>query len=189
MSVCLYHVASPLRVPLALYLELLLNAAEHTIAGFRKPDMLSIQCICYKLVIASRRLDYSLAHWYLAFHCMQIAEDPLSQLAAANWAATPGDGAKLPAFKPALVVDIYRKHLGGGGDKPPSLKRVMLLELSQYMELYLWPNFDPAKASYEHVMSVLLLINEKFRENVPAWGIFAADKVLTQTYRQKSHSC
>jgi len=113
---------------------------------------------------------------------MQIAEDPLSQLAAANWAATPGDGAKLPAFKPALVVDIYRKHLGGGSDKPPSLKRVMLLELSQYMELYLWPNFDAAKSSYEHIMSVLLLINEKFRENVPAWGIFSADKVPTEPH-------
>ena len=110
---------------------------------------------------------------------MQIAEDPLSQLAAANWASPSGDTAKLPAFKPALVVDIYRKHLGGGSDKPPPLKRVMLLELSQYMELYLWPNFDPDKSSYEHVMSVLLLVNEKFRENVPAWGIFAADKVPT----------
>ena len=120
---------------------------------------------------------------------MQIAEDPLSQLAAANWAATPGDTAKPPAFKPALVVDIYRKHLGGGSDKPPSLKRVMLLELSQYMELYLWPNFDAAKASYEHIMSILLLINEKFRENVPAWGIFAADKVLIVLPCGELHSC
>jgi hypothetical protein len=89
----------------------------------------------------------------------------------------PGNTAKPPAFKPALVVDIYRKHLGGGSDKPPALKRVMLLELSQYLENYLWPHFSAEKASYEHVMSIVLLINEKFRENVPAWGVLEEAKV------------
>ena len=114
----------------------------------------------------------------------QIAADPLSQLAAANWAPAPGTMAKPPAFKPALVVDIYQKHLGGGSDKPPALKRVMLLELSQYLENYLWPHFSEEKASYEHVMSIVLLINEKFRENVPAWGIFEEDKVCNYKSKQ-----
>ena len=104
----------------------------------------------------------------------------MSQVAAANWAPLPGSTAKPPPFKPALVIDIYRKHLNGGADKPPALKRLMLLELSQYLENYLWPHFDAGSASYEHVMSIVLLVNEKFRENVPAWGIFEDGKVRSR---------
>lgn len=41
------------------------------------------------------------------------------------------------------------------------LQRVMILEVSQYLENYLWPNFDPETTSFEHVMSMILLTNEK----------------------------
>ena len=53
----------------------------------------------------------------------------------------------------------------------------MLLEISQYLENYLWPNFDAATASLEHIMSIILMVNEKFRENVPAWTCFHTRKV------------
>ena len=49
----------------------------------------------------------------------------------------------------------------------------MLLEISQYLENYLWPNFDEETATYQHVMSIILMVNEKFRENVPAWDGFS----------------
>lgn len=52
------------------------------------------------------------------------------------------------------------------------LQRVMILEVSQYLENYLWPNFDPESATFEHVMSMILMVNEKFRENVTAWICF-----------------
>lgn len=37
----------------------------------------------------------------------------------------------------------------------------MILEVSQYLENYLWPYFDPETATFEHVMSMILMINEK----------------------------
>ncbi|KAK3748727.1 hypothetical protein QZH41_015674 [Actinostola sp. cb2023] len=49
---------------------------------------------------------------------------------------------------------------------------MMLLEFSQYLENYLWPNFDANKASLAHMMSIVLVVNEKFREGVPSWQIF-----------------
>jgi intron-binding protein aquarius len=39
----------------------------------------------------------------------------------------------------------------------------MILEVSQYLENYLWPHFDPAEASFEHVISIILMVNEKVR--------------------------
>lgn len=48
-----------------------------------------------------------------------------------------------------------------GGRKTVPLQRVMILEVSQYLENYLWPNFDPEASSFEHVMSMMLMVNEK----------------------------
>ncbi|KAG5054022.1 hypothetical protein JHK85_006532 [Glycine max] len=48
----------------------------------------------------------------------------------------------------------------------------MILEVSQYLENYLWPYFDPLTATFEHVMSIIIMVNEKFRENVAAWTCF-----------------
>lgn len=47
-----------------------------------------------------------------------------------------------------------------------------MLELSQYLENYLWPNFPEEGASSAHVLSILAMTNEKFREGVPAWTCF-----------------
>ena len=44
----------------------------------------------------------------------------------------------------------------------------MILEFSQYLEQYLWPNFDE-NSSHAHMMSIVVMINEKFRERVNAW--------------------
>uniref|UniRef100_M4DKR9 Intron-binding protein aquarius N-terminal domain-containing protein n=1 Tax=Brassica campestris TaxID=3711 RepID=M4DKR9_BRACM len=61
----------------------------------------------------------------------------------------------------------------------------MVLEVSQYLENYLWPNFDPEAASFEHVMSMILMINEKFRENVAAWICFHDREDLFKKFLQK----
>ncbi|CAG8690002.1 1367_t:CDS:10, partial [Gigaspora rosea] len=39
---------------------------------------------------------------------------------------------------------------------------------------YLWPNFDGENASLAHVLSIVLMVNEKFRERVSAWDCFAS---------------
>jgi len=46
----------------------------------------------------------------------------------------------------------------------------MLLEFSQYLENYLWPNYS-YDATDAHVLSIVVMVNEKFRERVPAWEV------------------
>lgn len=46
-----------------------------------------------------------------------------------------------------------------------------MLEISQYLENYLWPNFDE-KSSHAHVMSIVYVLNEKFREKIEVWKVF-----------------
>jgi len=102
----------------------------------------------------------------------EIATDKLTKIAQDNWSAEARQKEASPAFNPDLVKSIYKDELSGASDEPPSLKRVMVLEISQYLENYLWPNFDAATASFEHIMSILIMINEKFREGVQPWTCF-----------------
>ncbi|DBB15126.1 TPA: hypothetical protein ACH3X3_004135 [Trebouxia sp. C0006] len=108
-----------------------------------------------------------------ALTIQEIAADKLTKIADENWSTAVRSKAKAPAFKPSIVDQIYTTELNGDQDTAPKLKRVMLLEISQYLENYLWPNFDEETATYEHVMSIILMVNEKFRENVPAWDGFS----------------
>ncbi|KAJ6414434.1 hypothetical protein OIU84_003434 [Salix udensis] len=86
-------------------------------------------------------------------------------------------GRRRRAFDAELVKKIYETELKvKEGRKTVPLQRVMILEVSQYLENYLWPNFDPETATFEHVMSMILMINEKFRENVAAWSCFYDQK-------------
>ena len=97
----------------------------------------------------------------------EIVADSLTPLANQYWA--PGKE-NLKAFNPKIVDDIYKNELA---DKPLINDRVMLLELSSYLENFLWKNFDDDKASFAHVMSIILLVNEKFRQNLlNVWATF-----------------
>ncbi|KAG8043156.1 hypothetical protein GUJ93_ZPchr0922g6512, partial [Zizania palustris] len=101
---------------------------------------------------------------------LDIQRDRLTGVATEHWGAP----AAATAFHAGLVREIYATELRveGRGRKTVPLHRVMILEVSQYLENYLWPNFDPDSASFEHVMSMILMVNEKFRENVAAWTCF-----------------
>lgn len=46
-----------------------------------------------------------------------------------------------------------------------------MLEFSQYLENYLWPNYSEQQSSFAHMMSIVCMLNEKFRERVPAWEV------------------
>lgn len=103
---------------------------------------------------------------------LEIQRDRLTKIAAASWLKTGGESSE-KQFDPKLVKDIYYNELTlKAGRKPVPLQRVMILEVSQYLENYLWPNFDTETATFEHVMSMILMVNEKFRENVAAWISF-----------------
>lgn len=47
----------------------------------------------------------------------------------------------------------------------------MVLEFSQYLENYLWPNYNN-NATHSHMISIVIMLNEKFRERVQAWEAF-----------------
>eukprot|EP00775_Hariotina_reticulata_P008502 gene8502-8684_t len=106
----------------------------------------------------------------------EIAGDRLTQLAAQHWSEAARAAGSAPAFSPDLVKQIYQQELGGGSSRPPALKRIMLLEVSQYLEGYLWPNFDAAASSDAHVLSIIIMVNDKFREGVAPWTCFNTRK-------------
>ena len=103
---------------------------------------------------------------------LQIAADKLTKIADENWSTAARSKPKPPPFKSSVIDQIYTSELCGNQDTAPKLKRVMLLEISQYLENYLWPNFNEETATFQHVMSIILMINEKFREGVSAWDCF-----------------
>ncbi|KAH6766515.1 P-loop containing nucleoside triphosphate hydrolases superfamily protein [Perilla frutescens var. hirtella] len=115
----------------------------------------------------------------------EIQRDRLTRIAAENWVKTADSDPTKP-FSPDLVKEIYRTELTvSGGVKPVPLQRVMILEVSQYLENYLLPNFTPETASFEHVMSMILMVNEKFRENVAAWICFYNRKDMFKAFLER----
>uniref|UniRef100_A0A915PS17 Intron-binding protein aquarius n=1 Tax=Setaria digitata TaxID=48799 RepID=A0A915PS17_9BILA len=69
-------------------------------------------------------------------------------------------------FDPNLIDTIYENELMRNLFLQ---KKVVVLEFSQYLERYLWPNFVAGEASNHHVMSIIIMLNAKFRERIPAW--------------------
>ncbi|KAJ3021256.1 hypothetical protein HKX48_008885 [Thoreauomyces humboldtii] len=107
----------------------------------------------------------------------EIQGDEITKLAAAHWleghVPATGDAAE------AVVQTIWTQHLSMCSF---SLRKVMMLEFSQYLEKFLWPTFVPrstkgrTKSSVVHVLSLVVMVNEKFRQRVTGtWDIFADD--------------
>ncbi|KAI2573434.1 aquarius intron-binding spliceosomal factor, partial [Homo sapiens] len=88
------------------------------------------------------------------------------QLACKYWA--PHIKKKSP-FDIKVIEDIYEKEIVKSRF---AIRKIMLLEFSQYLENYLWMNYSPEVSSKAYLMSICCMVNEKFRENVPAWEIF-----------------
>ncbi|KAF3845008.1 hypothetical protein F7725_008171 [Dissostichus mawsoni] len=84
----------------------------------------------------------------------QINAEYVTQLANKYWA--PHAKNKLP-FDPKVLEDVYEKEI---------------LMSNQYLENYLWVNYTPKVSSNAYLMSICCIVNEKFRENVPAWEVF-----------------
>eukprot|EP01032_Pedospumella_encystans_P001679 gene1679-1957_t len=81
-----------------------------------------------------------------------IIVDPITQLASEHWSSQ-----KKGAYSFQMVKDIYQKEIVGG-----NWARFQLLEVSSYLENYLWPHFSADK-SPEHILSIVLMINEKYK--------------------------
>lgn len=96
----------------------------------------------------------------------QINAEYVTQLANKYWA--PHAKNKLP-FDPKVMEDVYEKEIL---NSKFAIRKIMLLEFSQYLENYLWVNYTPEVSSNAYIMSICCIVNEKFRENVPAWEVF-----------------
>ncbi|KAF0044147.1 hypothetical protein F2P81_003305 [Scophthalmus maximus] len=96
----------------------------------------------------------------------QINAEYVTQLANKYWA--PHVKNKLP-FDPKVMEDVYEKEIL---KSKFAIRKIMLLEFSQYLENYLWVNYTPEVSSNAYLMSIGCIVNEKFRENVPAWEVF-----------------
>ena len=98
----------------------------------------------------------------------QIHQDRLTSLSNQFW--SPQTLKKHMEYSPSVIEDIYKTDLNI--HETTIIRRAMLLEYSQYLENYLWPNFNAKNCSKAHVMSIIMMVNEKFRERVPAWSCF-----------------
>ncbi|XP_073433968.1 RNA helicase aquarius [Dendrobates tinctorius] len=96
----------------------------------------------------------------------QMNAEFVTQLAKSYWA--PHSKKKLP-FDYKVIEDIYVKEIVKSRF---AIRKIMLLEFSQYLENYLWMNYSPDVSSKAYLMSICCMVNEKFRENVPAWETF-----------------
>lgn len=97
----------------------------------------------------------------------QINFDRITQLANEYWA--PNSTATRKNFSPRVLEDVY---LGEIVATSFAIRKIMLLEFSRFLENYLWPNYNPRISSHAHVMSIAIMVNEKFRERIPAWEAF-----------------
>ncbi|CAG9762602.1 unnamed protein product [Ceutorhynchus assimilis] len=100
----------------------------------------------------------------------QIQKDRITQLAEKYWA--PHSAEKHVAFDPNVIEDIYMQDIRGSNF---AIRRIMVLEFSQYLEKFLWPNYKPG-ASIAHILSIVVMVNEKFRERVQEWDAFKKQK-------------
>ena len=93
----------------------------------------------------------------------EINDDRITHLSHKFWARD--NVRNHEPFNSEIIELIYEKEIAGSNF---SNKRIMILELSQYLENYLWKNYS-AQSSVKHMLSIVVLINEKVRERIPAW--------------------
>ncbi|CAD7092555.1 unnamed protein product [Hermetia illucens] len=97
----------------------------------------------------------------------QINADVISQLANVYW--SPETQTEHRPFDASVIENVYTNEIA---NSKHSVRRVMMLEFSQYLENYLWPNYKAESSSHAHMMSIVVMVNEKFRERVPVWSLF-----------------
>jgi len=92
-----------------------------------------------------------------------IYKNTLTPLANQYWA-----GPAVKPFDAKIIVDIYQEL----ANEQDAQAKITVLEASSYLENYLWKHFNARTSSFEHIMSMIILVNEKFRHDViNIWGL------------------
>ncbi|XP_002000180.3 RNA helicase aquarius [Drosophila mojavensis] len=97
----------------------------------------------------------------------QFSSDVIWQLASQYWSPETKD--KHLPYNADIIERIYADEISSGKG---SARRINMLEFSQYLEQYLWPNYKRKSATHAHLMSIVIMSNEKFRERVEVWNVF-----------------
>ncbi|XP_064403055.1 RNA helicase aquarius-like isoform X4 [Halichondria panicea] len=84
-------------------------------------------------------------------------------------------------FKAEMITSVYSTLK----KTKFAVRAVMGLEFSQYLENYLWPHFTAERCTPAYLMSVVLMVNEKWRERVPPWMAFTAHPLHFQGFFQE----
>lgn len=115
----------------------------------------------------------------------QINADRITLLANQYWSPQTKDQ-HLP-YDASIVESIYKTEIIGSNF---SIRRIMMLEFSQYLENFLWPYYEEGKATHAHMMSIVVMLNEKFRERVQAWQPFQKNPDhFPAFFEQVLHAC
>ncbi|EDW66854.2 RNA helicase aquarius [Drosophila virilis] len=97
----------------------------------------------------------------------QFSSDVIWQLASKYW--LPESKSEHLPYNADIIESIYTDEITSGKG---SARRINMLEFSQYLEQYLWPNYKRETATHAHLMSIVIMSNEKFRERVEVWNVF-----------------
>ncbi|ETN84351.1 hypothetical protein NECAME_06913 [Necator americanus] len=90
-----------------------------------------------------------------------LQKETITEVACKFWAPFSKTHA---AYSAPLVDTIYQHEMIATHFNPRKI-------IIQYLECYLWPNYTE-EASTAHVMSIIIMLNEKFRERIDAWQCF-----------------
>ncbi|XP_065323209.1 RNA helicase aquarius-like [Gordionus sp. m RMFG-2023] len=110
-----------------------------------------------------------------------VSSDSLTKLMDKHW--SPYKISTFHEFDINIVEHIYKHELFN--KHKFLLKKIMLLEFSQYLENYLWPNFTNETDSIAFIMSIVLMVNEKIRQRVSALKIFSTNEEIFPIFFDK----
>ncbi|KAJ3213844.1 hypothetical protein HDU67_002387 [Dinochytrium kinnereticum] len=97
----------------------------------------------------------------------------ITALAEENWKVPPKVTQKNQKALNELALRIWREEIVGSGF---DLRRVMMLEFSRYLENFLLPLYTPTKSPEELLLSIVQMINEKFRHGLDnVWDHLTTD--------------
>ena len=73
-------------------------------------------------------------------------------------------------YDASIIEEIYQREICQTQEH--SNRRIVMLEFSQYLENYLWPNYVAGQSTHAHALSIVVMMNEKTRERISGWHIF-----------------
>ena len=76
-----------------------------------------------------------------------------------------------------VVNNVYETLLGGGREFPDS-RSMQNLEFLGYLEEYLMPSFSEGINSSAFIVTVITILNEKFRHSLPSWECITQKEVI-----------